>query len=336
MPTTVEIVSLIDLTPEQLAGLEHAAPGASVHQHTLHPGDDPAPFVRDAEVLLTFSPDVDPAQAPRLRWVQVASAGVDRFLNHPLIRSDVQITTASGIHAAPMVEHIMAMMLAWRRLLPQAWRWQTRHEWPQGRAARYRVAELHGATLGVVGYGSIGRHLARVVQAMGMRVLALRRSEGRSDDGWVEPGTGDPGGDIPERFYGPGELTAMLPLCDYVAITLPLTPQTHHLIGARELAAMKPSAFLVNIGRGAIVDEAALIRALQQGTLAGAGLDVFEQEPVPAGSPLYDMENVIMTPHVAGLSARYSERLTQLFAENLARYVAGRPLLNLVDRQRGY
>lgn len=331
-----KVVSLLNLNDEQLETVRQAVPGVIVRQSTHRPGQGPAPDVSDAEILLTFGLDFDLAQAPHLAWVQLASAGVDRFLDHPIMRSGIRLTTASGIHAIPIAEHIMALMLAWSRQLLQTWRWQAAQEWPAGRSRRYSATELRGATLGIVGYGSIGRHLARLARAFEMRVLAMRRSPGHPVARWVAPGTGDPEGEIPERIFAPGSLGDMLPLCDYVAITAPLSPETRHLIGAGELAAMKKSAFLVNISRGAVIDEPALIAALQDGTIAGAGLDVFETEPLPADSPLYKLDNVILTPHVAGFSEHYNDRLVQLFVENLQRYRDGQPLLNLVDPERGY
>mgnify|MGYP005853466785 CR=1 FL=1 len=332
----IQVVSLANLSEAELRALRQAGPGLVVRQHTVHDGEDAGPHVAEAEVVLTFGPSFSPLEAPRLRWVQLATAGADAWLDHPILQRDVLVTTASGIHAAPIAEHILAMMLAWVRRLPQTWRWQSRREWPRGRAEQYQVQELEGATLGIVGYGSIGRHLARLARGLGMRVLALRRSSGPADQGWVEPGTGDPAGEIPERLYGRGGLVSMLRQCDFVAVTLPLTARTRHLIGARELAAMKSTAFLVNVSRGQVIDEQALIAALEAGMIGGAGLDVFETEPLPPDSPLYRLENVILTPHVAGLSPRYNERLARLFAENLRRYVSGEPLLNVVDRRRGY
>ena len=187
-----------------------------------------------------------------------------------------------------------------------------------------------------MGYGSIGREVGRLGRAFGMRVFALRRTVGRPDQGYAVSRTGDPEGSIPERFYPAAALHHMLAECDYVVVAVPLTPATTHLIGETELRAMKPTAYLVNIARGSIVDEAALVRALDEGWIAGAGLDVFEQEPLPSDSPLWEMENALISPHVAGFTPRYDERATVLFAQNLARYLAGQPLLNLVDKSRGY
>jgi phosphoglycerate dehydrogenase-like enzyme len=188
-----------------------------------------------------------------------------------------------------------------------------------------------------VGYGSIGREVGRIGQCFGMEVVAVKRSAGEvGDTGYRVPGTGDPEAQALDRIYPPDRLVEMLAECDYVVISLPLTPETEGLIGEEELRAMKPSAYLVNISRGEIIDEAVLIKALQEGWLAGAGLDVFHQEPLPPDSPLYDLDNVILSPHVAGFSPHYDERASDLFVENLRRYLAGEELLNVVDKQAGY
>src|SRR5436190_849579 len=198
--------------------------------------------------------------------------------------------------------------------------------------------ELRGAALGVIGYGSIGRELARMATtALGMRVLACKRDPSRrADDGYRLPGTGDPEGALPEAWFAPARLHDLLARSDVVVMCAPLTSQTRAMIGAAELAAMKPSAFFVNVGRGATVDEAALAAALQAGRLAGAAADVFAEEPPAAGHPLYGGDDVIVSPHVSGFLASYDDRCTDLFAENLRRYLAGAPLLNLVDRAHGY
>lgn len=189
----------------------------------------------------------------------------------------------------------------------------------------------------MVGYGSIGREVARLAHAFGMRVLAVKRDPAhRADHGWRLPGTGDPDGVIPERYYAPHQLTEMLPQCDFVVLAVPMTGATRRLIGETELRARQPTACLVNVARGGVVDEPALIQALEEGWIAGAGLDVFSQEPLPADSPLWWLDNVILAPHVAGFTLDYDRWATDLFAENLRRYLAGEPLLNLVDRECGY
>lgn len=190
--------------------------------------------------------------------------------------------------------------------------------------------------MGIVGYGSIGREVGRLGQAFGMRVLALRRSGGRTETGYAMEATGDPEGAVPDCFYALSGLHEMLRECDYVVVALPLTRATRRFVGEAELRAMKPTAVLVNIARGPIVDQAALVRALQEGWIAGAGLDVFDEEPLPADSPLWDLENALLSPHVAGFTPHYDERAAALFAQNMARYLGGEPLMNLVRKEQGY
>ena len=252
------------------------------------------------------------------------------------MQSDVLVTTTSGIHATPIAEYVLASMLAHRWRVPLWTRCQREGEWPEGRWNLYARPELRDSVLGIVGYGSIGREVGRLGQAFGMRVLALRRTPGRAEKGYALAETGDREGSVPARFFQPQNLCEMLAECDYVVVALPSTPDTYHTIGEVELRAMKPSAYLVNIARGALVDEAALVRALDEGWIAGAGLDVFEQEPLPADSPLWGLENALLSPHVAGFTPRYDERAVALFARNLAHYAAGEPLLNLVDKAKGY
>ncbi len=197
--------------------------------------------------------------------------------------------------------------------------------------------ELRGQTLGIIGYGSIGRELARLAKAFGMTILVTKRDARQTKDtGYVLPDTGDPDGDLPTRIY-PGEATrSMVAQCDYIVNTLPDTAKTHHLFNEEMFRTMKPSAFFINIGRGGTVNEKDLVRALKKGWIGGAGLDVFEEEPLPNESPLWQLDNVILTPHTSGFTSLYDERATDLFAENLRRYLQGKPLLNLVNRETGY
>jgi phosphoglycerate dehydrogenase-like enzyme len=290
------------------------------------------------EVLLTSLGLPNGAQAPKLLWVQAYSAGVDHYLRSERgLLERVILTTASGVHGPVMAEYGLMMILAWAHLLPQMMAYQARAEWLPQRWKLFTPTELRGATLGVVGYGSVGREAARLARAFGMRVLASKRDPSRREDsGWTVPGTGDPKGDLPERYYAPEKLRDMLRECDYVLLTLALTPATRHIIDAAALRSMKPSAVLVNIARGALVDEPALIEALRLGTIRAAALDVFETEPLPAASPLWSLPNVLLTPHMSGYTPAYEERLALLFADNLRRYLAGQPLLNRVDPAAGY
>jgi len=191
---------------------------------------------------------------------------------------------------------------------------------------------------GVIGYGSIGRELARLAKAaFAMTVLACKRDPARhADPDWCPPGTGDPEGALPDAWLGPAELPELLARSDAVVMCAPLTAETRRLLGAAEFRRMKPSAYFVNVGRGATVDERALAQALGEKRLAGAAVDVFAEEPPPAGHPLYGLDNVILSPHVSGFLPSYDDRCAELFAENLRRWLAGAPLLNLVDRARGY
>jgi len=320
----------------RLARLRAVSPEVTVS------GADPATAdYSRADVLYAGNPPRDLRRAPRLRWVQVHMAGVDALQDHPLYTdSAVAITTTSGVHAATIAEYALAVILALAHRVPRMEAWRVKGGWPPD-AQRWPLfvpIELRGATLGVIGYGSIGRELARMATtALGMRVLACKRDPSRrADEGYRLPGTGDPEGALPEGWFAPTQMRDMLGVADVVVLCAPLTAETRALIGEAELAAMKPSALFVNVGRGASVDESALAEALRAGRLAGAALDVFAQEPPAAGHPLYALEDVIVSPHVSGFLASYDDRCTELFAHNLKRFLAGAPLLNLVDRARGY
>jgi phosphoglycerate dehydrogenase-like enzyme len=306
---------------------------------TAFPPADLEVLLPQAEVVFSFRPPANLLrQAPRLRWLQLASAGADWVTSDPaMMASEVIITTCSGIHAIPIAEYVIGSMLSFAHRFCWAVRNQAQHRWEP-----YLNRELFEQTLGIVGYGHIGREIGRLGRALGMRVIATRRSAtaGAVEDG-VELFPLASSHTPPLQARGcedsPQErLSDLLAQSDYVVIAVPLTKATEHLIGERELRAMRPTAYLVNIARGKVVDEAALVRALREGWIAGAGLDVFETEPLPPDNPLWDMPNVLLTPHVAGAHERYHERATALFAENLRRYMAGQPLINMVDRARGY
>jgi len=282
-----------------------------------------------AEVVCAFqAPEDILDRAPQLRWFQFPGAGVDNLMRTGLLSkgSTVVVTSVAGIHAIPISEYVFASMLMFAHHFPEMLRLQQQHNWAYGRRWNaLRGTELAGKTLGVIGLGGIGRRIAQLGHAFGMRVLGLRRSAGTK--------ASDP--DVDE-LYAPSRLRDLLGACDYVVLALPLTPETERMIGEHELLAMRSTAFLVNISRGRVVDEQALIRALQSGWIAGAGLDVTVEEPLPKENPLWDMPNVILTPHMSGLSDHYSARLTEVFADNLRRYRAGKPLLHIVDPAKGY
>lgn len=334
----IVVLSTMRFTDELLDRLRSVSPRLVVTQRTCRNVEEAERALEESvEVLYTSYLPVDLSRAPRLKWVQMHMAGVDHLLDHPIMKSDIPLTTASGIHATTIAEYVFASILAFNRRLPRMLHYQSRREWPQGRWNLFARPELCGSTLGIVGYGSIGREVGRIARCFGMHVVATKRSVSQMQDvGYRVQGTGDREGALLDKAFPPGRLSEMLSLCDYVVVAVPLTPETRKLIGEAELRDMKPSAYLVNISRGETVDEGALLRALREGWIAGAGLDVFEEEPLPSDSPLYDLENVILSPHVSGFTLRYDERASDLFAENLRRYLAGEPLLNLVDKARGY
>lgn len=330
------IVVAMDFNDEQMERLRAVAPQFRVERHFP---EVPAQVWQDTEVLYTLRAFPDPSQTPRLRWIQLHFAGVDAFLNNPLLQTqDIEVTTASGIHATQIAEYCMGMMLAFNLQIPRMLRLQAKSEWPKDSHKIFAPRPLRGQTLGIAGYGSIGRELARIADSMGMRVLASKRDAKHTEEvnAYNEPGTGDPKGEIPERIYPSEALASMARECDYLVIAAPLTTGSRHAVDASVLASMKSSAVLVNIARGAVVDEKALADVLQSGKIRGAALDVFEEEPLPAASPLWHLDNVILSPHISGNTTLYNEKASLLFAENLKRYVEKRPLLNQLDRKRGY
>lgn len=309
----------------------------SLEQIELSKGIWPLSLETAAEVIYTTQDVPQPTQAPNLRWIQTHSAGIDHLVETPLWGSDILITSSSGIHATNIAQYAFAQILAWANRVPRWLTHQQKAEWPRQRWEKFLPIELRGQTLGIIGYGSIGREVARLGKAFGMNVLATKRNARRLDDtDFGLDGTGDREGTLADRIYPPEATRSMLTECDFVVIAAPLTAKTHHLFDEVLLRAMKPTSFLVNIGRGAIIKEDDLVKGLQRGWLAGAGLDVFETEPLPADSPLWQLENVILSPHISGFTPHYDERATDLFAENLRRYLAGKPLLNVVNREAGY
>jgi phosphoglycerate dehydrogenase-like enzyme len=340
MDDRVNVLITLPTDEELLQRLRGVSPRVNVVPFVAHaPGEIPPDVWDEIEVLFTAHVLPDRDVAPRLRWVQAQSAGVDGLIDNPLFANrDVILTTASGIHAVTMSEYALAMMLFFAHRVPEMLACKQAREWPSDRATRCAAQQLRGATLGIVGYGSIGRELARLARAFGMEVLATRRELLRPDVHleYVEPGTGDPEGVLCHRIYPAKALKSMLRECDYVVVLTPRTPETLNLLDADAIAGMKPGAVLVNLARGGIVDEVALERALRSGALRGAAFDVFAEEPLPDDSPLWDVPNLIISPHIAGVLPNQVDRAADVFEENLRRYLAGQDLLNVVDWERGY
>lgn len=277
----------------------------------------------DADVLYGFPRGDQLASAPKLRLIQSSSAGVEWIPRVPgLVESDVIVANTRGAHAPSIAEHVFSLLLAFTRDLPQMLDWQRQRYW--GRVEAYRtLREIKDRTIGLIGYGAIGQAIARRAVAFDMNVLAV-------DAYPVQGGEGTP------DVWPTDRLADLLAQSDVVVVTVPYTPGTHHLIDAAALAQMRPDAYLIAISRGGIVQEDALIAALQDGRIAGAGLDVAETEPLPADSPLWGAPNLIITPHVAGASGPKERRCVEILRENLIRFANGDPLVNVVDKHRGY
>ena len=285
--------------------------------------DDIAARIGDADVIFAWRPEratLEPnlSRARRLRWIQTASAGVDRLLFPALVEADVVVTNARGVFDDAMAEYAIACILVFAKDLAATIADSRRAVW------HYRYTEpVQGRSLLVLGPGPIGTAVARRASALGMRVEAIASA-------------GRPASAPYDRVRGPDALGDALGAADYVVNTLPLTERTRHLLDDAAFEAMRPTARLVNLGRGATVDEAALVRALRRGAIAGAALDVFETEPLPSDSPLWRMPNVIVSPHMSGDLEGWEERVVDVFARNLDRFLRREPLSNVVDKSRGY
>ena len=276
-----------------------------------------------------------------MKWIQLVSAGVDHIRELPVWRSDITVTAAQGMHTVPMAEHCMSLLLALTRQVPALVRAQDNHEWIHHQRD-LQFGELRGKTMGIVGWGKIGDGVAHLARAFGMRIIGTRWSvmvptqvapsgvHGYSDEPWLEPVECPP-----DVVYPSAQLHEVLSQSDVVVLILPFTPETDCSFGEHEFNAMKHRALFLNIGRGRVVQEEALVASLRAGRLAGAGIDVFAQEPLPRKSPLWSMPQVLISPHVGGVSDMTRDRVARFFAVNLTRYLEGQPLLNVVRTERG-
>lgn len=277
----------------------------------------------DAEIIAGWKKGMDDyclTPESKLKWLQTWSAGVNSLPLKALKAKNISLTSANGVHAYPISETIFALMLGLTRKIHTYVRNQLENKWHH---AGMKL-EMHEKTVGIIGVGEIGKETAKIAKAFGMKVLGIRHS-------------GKPA-EFVDEMYTTDKLDHVLPHCDYVVVTLPLTEQTYHLFGAKQFKQMKSTAFFINIGRGEIVVEDELIQALQEGSIAGAGLDVFEKEPLHADSPLWNMENVIITPHTSGSTEYYDQRVIEnILIPNLKNYILGvQPSINLVDYSKGY
>lgn len=300
--------------------------------------------VREAEVLYSWQiPENVPRESPHLRWIQLPSAGADHIRHLPVWESAITITASQGVHTVPMAEHFFALLLSLTRQIAPLVRAQSRGEWVHDtRQAQIRLLELRGKTLAIVGWGKIGAGVAHLAGGFGMRVLGTRRSAvvpAELDNlvpEYVDPPWLEPTDKEHDFIYPSAQMAEVLAQSDVVLVLLPLTDETKGSFGEEAFRSMKRGALFFNLGRGAVVDENALIHALQDGSVAGAGLDVFDREPLPRSSPLWSMPNVVVSPHLGGVGEHTRERGAHLFEVNLRRFLEGQELLNLVDREGGY
>jgi phosphoglycerate dehydrogenase-like enzyme len=339
MAKTIEVLITIPFEESLVNQLVNVSPQLNITVLKARKSEEiPPDILARTEVLYTNRVIPLPELAPNLRWIQFHWAGVDHALEAPILKVPGLIAThLSGASASQMAEFAITMLLALGHHLPDLSNLQKHSEWPAERWERFSPVELRDSTVGIVGYGSIGRQLARLLQTFGAKVLATKRDAMHPEDtGYTPEGLGDPHGDFLHRLYPYQAIQSMLKECDFVVVTVPLTPQTRNLLGPAELAALKPTAFLVDIGRGGVIEQNALITALREHKIAGAALDVFPEEPLPADNPLWKLPNVILSPHIAGYSSAYDKRAVALFSENLTRYLAGLPLYNQINLEKGY
>ncbi|MDR3566126.1 MAG: D-2-hydroxyacid dehydrogenase [Negativicutes bacterium] len=319
MASAPNILILNRLADRHVAAIKEVMPEITVvHTDLEHAGE----WIAATDILVAWGMhDIRAlyAAAPRLKWVHALSAGVENLIFPELQTADTILTNSKGIHGIPISEHVFALILAFSRGLNLYIRQQTAKEWKRQKEF---TTEIHEKTLGIVGLGSIGRELAKKAKGLGMNVVAVKREI--TSEIFVN------------KLYTPDQLEEMLGVADFVVVALPLTEETNGLFGLRQFAAMKPSAYFFNIARGAIVREKDLVGALEKGLIRGAGLDVFEEEPLPQSSPLWDRPDVIITPHVGGQSPPYLDRAIKLFVDNLTRYTENREMVNLVDKIKGY
>lgn len=305
------------LADRHIKAIKTVAPDSTITSCHL---EEAAEHIAETDILLTWGTmNLRPLYptALNLKWVHALSAGVEDLIFPEIIFANTLLTNSKGIHGIPISEHVLAMMLAFTRGLNVFIRQQCQKEWK-----RTHVVEIYDKTIGIVGLGSIGREIAKKAKGMGMHVVASKQT--MTTELFVD------------KLYTSDQLHELLAVSDFVVIALPLVEETKNLFTLKEFNMMKPSAYFINIARGGVIKQDDLVAALEQGLIKGAGLDVFDQEPLSESSPLWDMPNVIITPHLAALSPNYLDRAIKLFADNLSRFVQNKEMLNVIDKEKGY
>lgn len=281
--------------------------------------DEKPELLKDIEIIFGNHDTGYWANAINLKWHQSTHAGVANLIDKPGVKDHPAVITNVHIHPVPMAEHVFGLMLMLSRNIDVAYRQQLERQWSREHI-REGIGVLYGKTLGVIGLGAVGSRVAELGKAFGMSVIGVKRTPEKRD----------------YKVYTPDQMEEFLKSCDFMVIILPDTEETYHMIGEAEFKLMKPTSYIFNIGRGKAVDTNALIKALESGLIAGAGLDVVDPEPLPSDSPLWSMPKVVITPHSSADSLTYLEDATEVFIENLEKYISGEPLANIIDRERGY
>jgi phosphoglycerate dehydrogenase-like enzyme len=320
MSTSPKILIFNPISERQKAFITQVAPTANIVSTDIKHATEE---IEDTEILVAWGfNNIRPfyAQAKNLQWIHALTAGVESLIFPETQQDSVLISNSKGIHGIPMAEHVLGLMLSFSRRLNLLHSQQLKHLWK--RPELEDLHEINGKTLAIVGLGSIGHEIAKKAKAMDMHIIAAKREM-----------TQEP---FVDHLYRPEQLLEMLSVADFVVVTLPLTDATKNLFGREQFAAMKSTAYFINVSRGGVVQEDQLISALQNHTIAGAGLDVFVEEPLPETSLFWDLPNVLVTPHLSAISPVYLDRALQLFAKNLDNYINGKPLYTLIDKVRGY
>lgn len=312
-----KVILMQDWADELVKEIEATDPRVKVFRIK---NSEPGNLIEEAHAIIGWPPKEWLSRAKQLRLLHLPSAGADGYTDRTMYASpDVIVTNSSGVYGVPIAEHVMGMCLGFARGLFRFTRSQEKHRWQ-----KLELSELNGKTMGIIGLGDIGSETAKRAKAFGMKVIASKRSPSPKPNY------------IDELFCGSEGIAQVMKSSDYIVISLPLTTETAGIISRDMLALCQPHAFIVNVGRGGLIDEAALIEALQNNRIAGAGLDVFVTEPLPADSPLWDLENVIITPHNAGSTPEQARRSTAIFTRNLQNLLNGKPLTNVVNLDLGY
>jgi phosphoglycerate dehydrogenase-like enzyme len=339
MDEPIEVLMTIPVPEELLRKLQSVSPRLNIQVARASQVTDIAADVWvTTEVLYTGRILPTPDQAPNLRWIQFHFTGVDHAQDAEILKQEGVVTTSvSGSSATQIAEYVLMMATALGHKLPDMLEHQHKAVWPKDRWERFSPLEIREATFGIVGYGSIGRQIARLLSQMGAKVLATKRDVMHPEDpGYTVDGFGDPAGNFVQRLYPAEAIRSMAKLVDFLIVAVPLYPATRNLIDNKIFDVMKDTAYIIDVSRGNIVNHADLINALRDHKIAGAALDVFPEEPLPADSPLWKLPNTMITPHISGNTPHYDERAMEVCSENLRRYLQGGKLLNIINVELGY